>query len=649
MKERQQNTTSYPMPFLLVSSTDHVSPVAGANPTVTISKDCATFASPSGSVSEIGNGWYSLAGNATDRNTLGAFLIHATATGADPADDRYTIVPWDPFSATNLGLTNLDAKSSDIKAQSDKIGDANIGLANLKALIDAIPSAQNIWEYSGGRTLSAFDFAVALSTTAREVLVAAIETEIANDATGQAFMQAIADKIAGDWTIADLSVTAIATACRDALLNRTLAGNHDAAGTVGKLLQFLNAAIDSRMAASAYTAPDNANIANIISAINNVTYGLGALQTLLTGINSKTTNLPTNPAAVGSAMSLTPAYDAAKNAGTSNLTAQQVWEYAQRTLSAFGFAVSLSSQSQADLVAALELEMINDQTGQALMQAIANKLATDFNLDDLTISAIAISCCDAILNRTLAGNHDIDGTAGKFLQNADAKTSTRLPSTSYSTPNNAGIDSANAILANATYGLSVLKNRLDGIEAKTINLPNSPAATGDKMDLINAPNSVAVSAIQQGIATSQEVAQAQGILDILFGILEQYGEIYRLKADALANSPVGSVTAPSPREIREEMDANSTKLNFIETAIVSMSPGSGSKRWPYSLTVKDTNIPIADVALCVTTDAEGNNVIASGRTDQNGLAYFNLDPGTYYIWRKKYGVNFENPDVEVVS
>jgi hypothetical protein len=108
MKERKQSSTSYPMTFLLVSSTDHVTPVTGITPTVTISKDGASFASPSGTVSEIGNGWYKLAGNATDRNTLGTLLLHATGTGADPADDRYVIVPWDPFDGAAMGLTNLD-------------------------------------------------------------------------------------------------------------------------------------------------------------------------------------------------------------------------------------------------------------------------------------------------------------------------------------------------------------------------------------------------------------------------------------------------------------------------------------------------------------------------------------------------------------
>lgn len=109
MKLRQQGSITYPITFLMVDSADHITGKAGIVPTVTISKNGAAFGSPLGAVSEIGNGWYSLASNATDRNTLGDFLLHAAASGADPVDDRYTIVPWDPFDGATLGLTKLVA------------------------------------------------------------------------------------------------------------------------------------------------------------------------------------------------------------------------------------------------------------------------------------------------------------------------------------------------------------------------------------------------------------------------------------------------------------------------------------------------------------------------------------------------------------
>ena len=108
MRDRQLNSAVRPLAFLLVSGTDHVSPVTGATPTVTISKNCGTFAAPAGAVSEVGNGWYALAANAADRNTLGPFLLHATAAGADPTDVEGTIVAYDPFDGAKLGLTGLD-------------------------------------------------------------------------------------------------------------------------------------------------------------------------------------------------------------------------------------------------------------------------------------------------------------------------------------------------------------------------------------------------------------------------------------------------------------------------------------------------------------------------------------------------------------
>jgi hypothetical protein len=107
VKLRQQNSTNYPIGILMIDSTDHISGKTGLSPTVTLSKNNASFAAPAGAVTEIGNGWYSLAANATDRNTVGEFLIHATATGADPFDDKYEIVPWNPYDAVRLGLTAI--------------------------------------------------------------------------------------------------------------------------------------------------------------------------------------------------------------------------------------------------------------------------------------------------------------------------------------------------------------------------------------------------------------------------------------------------------------------------------------------------------------------------------------------------------------
>lgn len=87
-----QNAATTPLLFLLLDSSDHLTGKTGLAPTVTLSKSGGAFAAPAGAVSELGSGWYKVAGNATDTNTLGPLILHATAAGADPSDEVYQVV-----------------------------------------------------------------------------------------------------------------------------------------------------------------------------------------------------------------------------------------------------------------------------------------------------------------------------------------------------------------------------------------------------------------------------------------------------------------------------------------------------------------------------------------------------------------------------
>ncbi|TSA12997.1 MAG: hypothetical protein D4R73_01500 [Deltaproteobacteria bacterium] len=90
--------------------------------------------------------------------------------------------------------------------------------------------------------------------------------------------------------------------------------------------------------------------------------------------------------------------------------------------------------------------------------------------------------------------------------------------------------------------------------------------------------------------------------------------------------------------------------NNLDVPVSSRSSlGIGAITWTYTLTRSDNGLPIADAQVWISTDAAGQNIIASGRTDQNGGVTFYLDAGTVYIWRQKAGVTFINPDTEVVS
>lgn len=110
MIDIQQSTSGTNLPFLMVLSSDHVSPATGLTPTVTLSKNCGAFASPAGTVAEIANGWYKISGTGltTDTNTLGSLIIHATGSGADFTDMiPFNIVAYNPQDATRLGLTQI--------------------------------------------------------------------------------------------------------------------------------------------------------------------------------------------------------------------------------------------------------------------------------------------------------------------------------------------------------------------------------------------------------------------------------------------------------------------------------------------------------------------------------------------------------------
>ncbi len=103
----KQYSAARPLLFLMVDSGDHVTGKTGLSPSVAIGKNGGAFAAPSGVVSEIGAGWYRVAGDAGDTDTLGPLLLHATAAGADPCDERFEVVAFDPDTATNLGLSAL--------------------------------------------------------------------------------------------------------------------------------------------------------------------------------------------------------------------------------------------------------------------------------------------------------------------------------------------------------------------------------------------------------------------------------------------------------------------------------------------------------------------------------------------------------------
>lgn len=110
MHARQVNSTAHPILFRLALSSDHYSAATGLSPAVTLSKDGGAFAAAAGAVTELGSGWYALAGHAADRATLGTLAVRAAAATADDYAGTYAIVNYDPYDPKlDLAATGLDA------------------------------------------------------------------------------------------------------------------------------------------------------------------------------------------------------------------------------------------------------------------------------------------------------------------------------------------------------------------------------------------------------------------------------------------------------------------------------------------------------------------------------------------------------------
>lgn len=142
----------------MTDSTDHITGKASLTLTITASKDGAAFATITPTVTDLGNGWYTLALTTTHTNTAGDLAIHITGTGADPTDVLCQVladlsggtvssvtgnvggnVVGSVASVTGLTASDVGA----IKAKTDNLPSDPADASDIAALFTALPAA--IW------------------------------------------------------------------------------------------------------------------------------------------------------------------------------------------------------------------------------------------------------------------------------------------------------------------------------------------------------------------------------------------------------------------------------------------------------------------------------------------------------------------------
>jgi hypothetical protein len=110
-----------------------VTGLTGATLTITLSKDGAAFASISPTVTERGTGWYNVALTTAHTDTLGDFVLRATAASADPIDLReqvFALLPGDSVAVSSIAANAVNASA----LATDAVTEIQSGLATAATL-----------------------------------------------------------------------------------------------------------------------------------------------------------------------------------------------------------------------------------------------------------------------------------------------------------------------------------------------------------------------------------------------------------------------------------------------------------------------------------------------------------------------------------
>jgi|LSQX01.2.fsa_nt_gb hypothetical protein len=478
--------------------------------------------------------------------------------------------------------------------------------AGVTTLLSRIASALTI---TGGKVDVNDKTGFALTTVERAAIATQVESQIINETDSHAVLQAIVAKIAEvNPSLEDLTLAAIASAVRTeltaelarmdaAVSTRLAASGYTAPPTAVQIRQEidtnstrLDAAISTRLAASAYEAPDNESIEDI---------------------KAKTDNLPASPAAVGSEMTLTSAYDAAKTAATQT---------------------SVSSIPTNPL-------LTNDARLNNLNATISSRLAS-------ASYTVPPSASDI--------RSEIDTNSTKL----DVAVGTRLAAASYTAPDNADISSIADVVDKLD---TMLEADGDAYRYKEAALSETPAST-DAPSVVDIRNEMdANSIIASGVAAipTNPLLTNDPRLDNLNATiasrlaLEDYIEPDNAGIAAIISTELpaiqSAIEALNFSSVTEELQNVTAGLDDIEAALQGANISVYGKIWSYTLTNSATGHPIKDAQVCASTDPGGQNIVQEARTDAFGVARLYLVPGTYYIWRFKPGFNPVNPDVEVVQ
>jgi hypothetical protein len=153
----KQSTARNLMVFL-TDSADHVSGKTGATLTITASKNGGAFASITPTVTERGNGWYSVALTTAHTDTLGDLALRATAAGSDPIDLReqvFAALPGESVAVASIANDAITAASIAASAVTElQAGLSTLDAAGVRAAL-GLAAANLDTQFAAGATAAA--------------------------------------------------------------------------------------------------------------------------------------------------------------------------------------------------------------------------------------------------------------------------------------------------------------------------------------------------------------------------------------------------------------------------------------------------------------------------------------------------------------
>jgi len=290
-----------------------------------------------------------------------------------------------------------------------------------------------------------------------------------------------------------------------------------------------------------------------------------------------------------------------------------VWAASTRTLSGFGFSVTVGTN--------------NDKSGYAL----AVTPPTAQQIWDVLTSALTTA-----------------GSVGKRIaDNLDATVASRMATFTYTAPDNTSIgtiltrtDVATSTRASAADYTSTRAGYLDAAVSSRLATTGLTSLQAD------------VTAIKTPVVANLDAAVSSRLATT--GLTSLQADVTAIKTPVVANldATVSSRLATTGlTSLQADVTAIKTSVDTNLDAKVSSRITSGAGAILHTTTILNpASVPIEGVAAWVTSDIIGQNIIAGTQySSANGTVSFMLDAGSYYIWMQKSGWDFSNPSQFTVS